>query len=345
MNTNPIYQVLVVANTGLLAAGNKVHDLAVGQLGIFNALTGVSVASTALPDKFFFAVGQDRNGDSVLDNIGKSAGQHILKHMINTVYSKNYDAGSNQVISLDLSSGPFDPQYGEDYTVTFEFKSGKLLQRDGYTLPKKSFTLTLPSTSSGDYPLATFITDLVAEVNKDDEGIITAADAGGSVITFTIGAEAKENTVAGINPYYSFLRQFVVTCSVKNGFEDGGYTLSSTGPVYQQGSGYDIQREEYVAAGWNIQGVYRDSDLLGLFQSAGFTPSAVAATNYWQMRLNYRIPSTSGGFLDYQNEVETLIAIPDSASYQSLINEVYTMANTYLITALLQTGGTLENYS
>ena len=63
--TNPVFQVLVPSgNAALLAAGSTPSSLAVGQLGIFNLHTGLSIDGTALADArdIFMAVGLNLSG-------------------------------------------------------------------------------------------------------------------------------------------------------------------------------------------------------------------------------------------------------------------------------------------
>lgn len=336
MKNNPVFQVLVVSNATILGAGNDVTDLAVGQLGLFNAKTNKSIATTAaLPPDFYFAVGlPDSNGN--LGDIRKSAGETMVKALVERVLSKQYTAPAQQVISLDLSS--FVPQYNEEYVLRLSFQSGQTMNLNGYSNPLKSFVYHTPNTSTGNYPLATFITNLVAAINNQDaEGLVVAADAGSSVVTITIGQEDKEYVINGINRRYDALREFKVTWGLSGGFEtDGVYTISSTGPTFESGSGYDIQQMEYVAGGWiGNPGVYRDSNLNGILASQIKT-YAVQATKYFEMRFHHANSYTSGGSLDYKSNLETVIAIPETTDYETLINALVTMVETYLPDAIDQ---------
>lgn len=339
MKTNPIFQVLVVSNATLKAAAAAIDSLATGQLGVFNADTNLTFTNmAAIPDRFYFAVGAlDADGNQ---DVKKSAGESIRKHLVNIITSKKYVAPSVQTTDIDLTG--YAPEAETEYVVRMEFMSGATLQRDGFTKPVKSFTLSTGVTAP---TLADFIDAFVEEINKDPEGVVVASNVTDTSLLLTFTSEAKVNALAGINPNYTYLRQFSVTTSLKEGFEGAGAVITVTEPVYEQGSGYDLQREEYVAAGWTGNpGLYRDSELNGIFQSAGFAPLAVAGTNYWVMRWNYELPSNSGGFLSYENQVETVIAIPDTAPNQGLINALYVMADTYMA-AQAQTSGLLENYT
>lgn len=338
MKTNPIFQVLVVSNATLKAASNHINDLAAGQLGVYNADTNETFTDmTAIPDRFYFALGTtDANGNQ---DVKKSAGEVIRKHLVNMITSKAYVAPLAQTTGIDLTA--VTPEAETEYVIRMEFMSGATLQRDGFTKPVKSFTLSTGATAPD---RADFIDAWVEEINKDPEGVVIASNDSDIHLILTFGSEAKVNSLAGINPNYTYLRQFAVTTSLKEGFEGAGAVITVNELVYEQGSGYDIQREEYVAAGWSGNpGLYRDSELNGIFQSAGFVPLAVAGTNYWVMRWNYELPSNSGGFLSYQNQVETVVAIPDVEAYRTLIDALNTMNIKMGYQA--QTEGLLENYT
>jgi len=342
MNTNPIFQALVVSYADLLGAGQTLSDLNTGQLGIFDAETNLSVTGSTLPDKFYLAVGAiDGNGNQ---EVKKSAGQYIPKTLINRIDSMAPVGADDQTFYIDLTS--FDPQYGGSYVLHFEFMSGQTMSLNGFQNPSKTFTVDVPSNGSGSYALADFCDLVAAEINNDDEAILTASNTGDVAVTVVVGSETLQASLAGINPRYSFIRQFTCTLGLKGDFETdiANITVTVTPPVFEEGSGYDIQRHEYVAAGWGETGIYRDSQLNGLFRNSGFTPDADANTSYWQMWMNWNFRSTSGGFLNYSNQMETLVAIPDEEEYQTLIDTLVTMAQTYLVTAQEQTQGTISNY-
>ena len=313
MKNNPVFQVLVVSNTSALAAGGKLEELAVGQLGLFNADTNLAVdPNGAFPDKFYFAVGIP-NAAGTLGDIRKSTGEYIRKSKINTAYSQLPVAAASQVHTIALAG--FVPAANKDYVFRLTFMSANTMYMQGFNHPVKSFVVSTGTVAPN---LATFQDLIVAEVNKDVEGLVVASKNSTNVI-FTIGAEDKTATLGGLNPKYAFLRQFKTTLSIGGDFEIGQYTVTTTGPVYEQGSGYDIAQMEYIAGGWNGDpGIYRTGEINGLI---GFnTPIfAVAGTKYWTLRLNYEFESHSGGNLEYSNQLETLIAIPNTAGYAALI--------------------------
>lgn len=306
MKNNPIFQVLVVTNNALRVANGNPWDLAVGQLGIFDAETNKAVTA-AIPDKFYLAVGVANQAGTIGD-IRKSAGEHIKKAMLNSVFSKHPETAADQTIAVDLTG--LVPVVGEDYLIRLSFLSGHILTQNGFALPRKSFVVTATTAVLAD--LVNAITD---EVNKDLEGVVVATDDGATTVTFTIKSEPLAKIVNGINANYSFLRQLKATLALGGQFEyeSANISITDTPPVYAQGSGYDIMQWEYVSGGWKGKpegGIYRTSEVLEQFY--GDTEIFADKTKkYWTMRLNYAYPSNSGGMLEYSNEMETVICIED----------------------------------
>jgi len=127
-NNHP-FQVLVTADdASLLAAGNAVEDLAVGQIGLFNADTNLSIDGTSAVRNFYLAVGVDTLGGSTLNSINESAGQKIQTKNV-TNYKKNvYNAALPQILDFVDYSASCD----EDYAIKLEFKNALLRQRLGF---------------------------------------------------------------------------------------------------------------------------------------------------------------------------------------------------------------------
>lgn len=338
MKNNPIFQVLVVSNTTFLATGNGLNALGVGQIGAFNAETNVSFdPAGTIPDKFYLAVGH------ATDGIRKSAGEYIRRAAVTRAEGQAPVDFSAHVCNVAFSG--FTPDDQTSYTVRVSLNSGKAMQMFGYDNPQKSFTILTGSVAPS---LTAFIDLLVAEINADPEGILTASNVAGTTLRITAGQEAKETTVGGINPHYSYLRNYVIKVACTNGFSDqpSAFTIAYTpteGPAFEQGSGYDIQQLEYVAGGWNGRpGIYRDSELVGLFAAGNFVPLAVGASKYYQLWLEYAQQYSSNGFLDYTNTNQTLIAVPnqdDDINYLALNTALLALAAS--LVGQTTTGGTV----
>ena len=344
MKSNPIFQVLVASNPAILGAGGLPSTLGVGQLGIFNAETNLSFdPAGSIPDKFYFAVGLDTVESGILTDIRRSAGEYISKKLVNTVFGKAPVAGANQVLSLNLTG--FVPD-DVDYTIHTEWISGQLMNLSGFTNPRKSFVIT----GTTGQTLAQFINAFVAYINADEEGLIVASNSGNTHLVLTVGKELKSKTIGGINPRYDFLRQFQVKFAFSDGFEDQPTVVvaANTPAVYEEGSGYDIQQEEYIAGGWiGKPGIYRDSALNGLFATGDFEPLAVKSLMYYQTWFNYNYNSNSGGMLNYSNQMQTLIAVPnttdDNVDFSPLHVKISALAATLIGTDA--TAGYVEAYT
>lgn len=189
---NKVFQVLVAkVDSALLAAGNTVDDLAVGQIGIFDAETNLSLDATATTKKnFYIAVGVDSNGDSAVDKFMFSAGQHIQKDYIRNVELKNYVAPVNQVIDISNFS---DVKNAAEYTVKLEFRNQQIYQRQGTNQYTKSFSVVTTGDTSVN-PVFDMITKMLAEFNADESGIFTAeAVVGKTTIAVTTSPTASAN--------------------------------------------------------------------------------------------------------------------------------------------------------
>ena len=331
MKNNPVFQVLVVSQTTAAAAGAALDALTVGQLGVFNAETNLAVdPNGVLPDKFYFAVGIP-NTSGTLGDIRKSTGEYIKKALINTIYTQTANTPSDGVTTLDLTG--FTPAASKEYVIRFNFMSAETMGMQGFNHPVKSFVI---STTTVAPSLSAFLDLIVTEVNNDVEQLVVAAKVGDTV-TFTVAADDKVTALAGLNPKYHFLRQYVVKTSIGGDFLPENYTLTVVDPVYEQGAAYDIAQWEYIAGGWNGNpGIFRESNLTS-FIGYGTDIFAVAGTYYWTMRWNYEFFSHSGGNLPYYNQLETVIAIPQTDAYAALIAILVDM-----ITAHNPTSGTIE---
>jgi hypothetical protein len=136
-------------------------------------------------------------------------------------------------------------------------------------------------------------------------------------IKLTTNAQTRTNGNNSINVKYA---KAIVgfTTSLIDGFECNGTATTVTQPQAVEGSGYDLKQLEYFAQGWGVPGPYRTNAITGLPNSAEsfITESA----KYTQISLAYDQFSV-GGWLEYLNNLETIIAIPcaDSTTLTGLV--------------------------
>lgn len=174
---NDVFQVLVTSgNAALLAAGNKVTNLAVGQIGLFDANTNLSTTGSPKPKSFYLAVGLDTDGDTVLDDVAKSAGSHIQSKNIVHYSYRPHTPGRPMIVVLKDYTADCETEYG----IKLELRNQNIYRTQGYNQFTKSYIVKTgccdgcePTCPSGD---ANEITKLLKlEINNDPNGLVTAA--------------------------------------------------------------------------------------------------------------------------------------------------------------------------
>lgn len=173
---NHVFQVLVTTgNQAVLTAGNRVADLAPGQIGVFDYDTNLSLNSSSTSRNFYLAVGLDTDGDTVTDDIVKSRGTHIQGK--NTVYYtyRPHTPGRPMKVVLKNYTAECETEYG----IKLELRNQEIYRTQGYNQFTKTYSIMTsccsdcaPTCPSGD---ANEITKLLKiNVNNDPTGLITA---------------------------------------------------------------------------------------------------------------------------------------------------------------------------
>lgn len=206
--TNPVSQVLVTSgDQGLLAAGNPVSALAVGQLGIFNFHTGLSIdgSNLALANDVFLAVGLDPLGTGGLSDVAFSAGQMIQASRFppKSLTFKGYVATLPKIIDL----GGFKAKCETDYAVKIEFRNGQTYVENGYNQFTKTFNYQTGCCADqcepcGDGNCVELAKGLVANVNADPDKLATASYFVYALLaTVNTAPTADANTTLTIGTY------------------------------------------------------------------------------------------------------------------------------------------------
>lgn len=352
---NDVFQVLPTSgNQALASNGATVEDLLPGQLGVFNAETGLAYA-TAVPagtKSIFLAVGVDKTGSGNLEDIRTSAGQFIQTAGITDLTFKPHTAGQPMKVTV----GNFKAEADTEYGVRVEFRNAKINRIQGYNQFSKAFLVKTPCatdcTTGCDSLDANVLTQLfVANINADVSKLIlaqpvarqaltilvhgTSVDyAAGAVmtdadvealITFNLTALAADKVFAdfqlvsqplaignycSINLHYYKLLETVLIVSLIEGFGCSGATTINQYPVYEEGSGVNVQQKEYHASGWAGSGPYKLSQVTGMgYENIQYL--SVKGTTYDQFILQYAQTSESG-WLEYSNVLSTVIATPEA---------------------------------
>lgn len=161
-------------------------------------------------------------------------------------------------------------------------------------------------------------------VNYAAGDVMTDADVE-ALITFNLTALAADQVFAdfqlvsqplaignycSINLHYYKLLETVLIVSLIEGFGCSGATTINQYPVYEEGSGVNIQQKEYHASGWAGSGPYKLSQVTGMgYENIQYL--AVKGTTYDQFILQYAQTSESG-WLEYSNVLSTVLAIPEA---------------------------------
>jgi len=175
---NDVFQVLVTSgNQAVLPAGGKVTALAPGQIGFFDYETNLSfVAATAGTKRnFYVAVGVDADGDTITDEIQKSAGSHIQKKGIAYYTYRPHTPGQNMIVNIANYTADCETVYG----VKLELRNQEIYRTQGYNQFWKTYAIKTsccegctPTCPSGD---ANEITKLLKlEINNDSDGLVVA---------------------------------------------------------------------------------------------------------------------------------------------------------------------------
>jgi hypothetical protein len=350
---NDVFQVLPTrGNQALATTGSTVDSLLPGQLGVFDASTGLAYA-TAVPagtKAITLAVGVG-NG-SVLTDIRTSAGQFIQTKGITDLTFKPHTAGRPMKVTV----GSFKAECDTEYGVRVEFRNAKINRIQGFNQFSKAYMVTTPccdDCAGGCGSLdANVLTQLfVANINADESGLVlaqavarqalvaathgTASDyAAGDVLTdadvaalvnFNLTAVDADKVFAdfqlvsqplaignycSINLHYYKLLETVLVVSLIEGFGCSGATTINQYPVFEEGSGVNIQQKEYHASGWAGSGPYKLSQVTGMgYENINYL--SVKGTTYDQFIVQYNQTSESG-WQEYSNVLSTVIAIPEA---------------------------------
>jgi hypothetical protein len=350
---NDVFQVLPTrGNQALATTGSTVDSLLPGQLGVFDASTGLAYA-TAVPagtKAITLAVGVG-NG-SVLTDIRTSAGQFIQTKGITDLTFKPHTAGRPMKVTV----GGFKAECDTEYGVRVEFRNAKINRIQGFNQFSKAYMVTTPccdDCTGGCGSLdANVLTQLfLANINADESGLVLAqavarqalvAATHGTSVDYAVGAIMTDADVAAlvefnktaleanqvfadfqlvsqplaignycsINLHYYKLLETVLVVSLIEGFGCSGATTINQYPVFEEGSGVNIQQKEYHASGWAGSGPYKLSQVTGMgYENINYL--SVKGTTYDQFIVQYNQTSESG-WQEYSNVLSTVIAIPEA---------------------------------
>mgnify|MGYP000259413324 CR=1 FL=1 len=172
---NDVFQILVTkGNQAVLPAGANVGTLAIGQIGVFDASTHESLDGSKATKEFYLAVGMDKDGDTVMDDINTSAGQLIQTNNMRFFSFRPHTAPRPMIVELsDLKAG-----CETDYALKLEFRNSVIYRRQGYNQFSHAYTVrTAPCDDCAECATGNcgdLVKRLLEAINADEKGLITA---------------------------------------------------------------------------------------------------------------------------------------------------------------------------
>lgn len=347
---NDVFQMLVTkGNKTALGKEKKVEELAVGQIGVFDADTNLSIDGTTPTRSFYIAVGANKNGGDTMDSINQSAGEYIQTKNIKAYSYRPHTPGKPMIVEIS----DFKAEKDTEYAIKINFSNQRIYAMQGSLQFIHTYVVrtacgnSCNSCNNGD--CNELVKLFVEAINKDPNGLIKAEaiKAADNSVVADIDAFIKENAAVNsdddstndvclkirlttvplkikdfcaINSSYFNYRETDITVSLAQGFSCNGKVVVTQEPAYEEGSGYDVKQREYKAGGWNGRpGVYRVSETT-LLPFGDFNYFADANVKYDRLAIEYQNES-SGGWLDYRNDLATEIAIPtaDTTTRDALI--------------------------
>lgn len=349
---NDVFQVLVTkGNLALLAAGAAPETLAVGQLGVFDANTHLSVTAS-VPREYYFALGVDTAGGATLDDIKTSAGQMIQSKRIFNKSYKPHSAGRPKIVKV----GGYTAECDKDYGIRVEFRNSRIYRIQGHNQFSEAYVVRTPCcddcASGCDSLDSNILTQaLVKNVNETSGGkliaqavarqAIVAATVGTSV-DYALGAAISDADIAVLiawnaveantTKYYTdfTLTSVPIKITDKNVVSLGYHTFLQTDLIVSRIDGFgcaggavtivqELAQEE--GSGLTIQHKeYHASAWSGagpyvqseITGMAKYIPTlAVPTGTYDQFILEYDQKSESG-WLEYENPMSTIFAVPEA---------------------------------
>ena len=349
---NDVFQVLVTSgNQAPLAAGNRLGDLAPGQIGVFDFDTNVSLDVATAPGKrnYYLAVGIDTDGDTVTDEVMKSAGSHVQKKNVQFYSFRSYTPGQPMIVTLKDYTADCETEYG----IKLEFRNQEIYRSQGYNQFTKAYTMVTsccdgctPTCPSGD---ANEITkQLKYLINIDELGLVTAEAVArqpltilthGTSVDYATGDVVSDADVDAIMAYnatqadpadyvYTDLQITTVTqkvnsfCSVNLKYfypretviiasKIEGFKCTGTLEVTQQAAFEEGAGYDIKQKEYMADGWKTSPYRLSTLNGVAkdIAYNAVATTKYDQIHLTYDQYSI-GAWLEYYNNLATTIAIP-----------------------------------
>lgn len=300
---------LIAVPTALGSQDDTRADIASGELGIFNARTGVVIDAdpgAPLAKEIQFIMNSANQGfiESPVISLAR----------LNSVTKQAYAAGEPAKITVTLPAIGTDTdaviEQGEVVGVKIAIEAGDSYQHVGMNRIWKHFYVDAKSTAN------LTAAALVTLINADDESIANGgfilASASTNVVTITF-AFTNDDASIPVNGKTAMAVPSHTSITVNDNITGTVTTAFS----FAQGKGAYIQTLEKMAAGYiNGSGINEYRYLPGDPTYPMFTPDAVVGTNYTLYVLNFDIDFAEN--IGLMNNFEFMIATASSGVVTAL---------------------------
>lgn len=319
-------------NQAVLAAGQPLSALAEGQIGFFSYPGDIALAGTENVRDFYIGVGVSP------EEVNYSGGQFIQTRNIQNVSFRPHTASREQITIIKDFCGSCD----ENYILNVQFENQEIYRHQGFVQFSKNYSFVTPccskcgcdcSCSTGDCNL--IVKGLVEAVNDDKDQLLKAtplddtgapiADIDAWIATQEAAADADKKCAqiqleglpngmrsnCGLNLNHFYPRGTSFKVYPKSGFECN-FSQETTQEVgYEEGHGHDVLHREMVHATNNAgaSSHYYTSPNTGL--PTEFPTMADSSVMYDQFAIE-TFHRTESGWLEYENAVGTILAIPEA---------------------------------
>lgn len=347
MSRNNAISTILVAdnNTAVLAKDLKPDALTVGQLGVFDANTGLSVdATSASPREFFLAVG-------LVNDIKVSAGQYIQRDGVVTYNFREHSAAQPMIVKV----ANYLAECETTYAIRVEFRNQQIYRTQGHNQFSKTYAIktdccdTCETCYSADANEVTL--KMVAEINLDESNLITAKavarqdvtiedhgtsadiDAGEDIsdadiavliafnalettadedkvytdIVITASEQAINQFAGSVNLLYYNPRGTALIISVVDGFNCNSGVETIQELAFEEGNGYDLAQKEWHAGGVQYNQPYVLNDTGVPYETPTY---ANKSEKYDQFVIEYDFTSQMNG-KNYHAQLDTIVAVPN----------------------------------
>lgn len=198
---NDVFRVLPVTNCTLLPAtgGNSIEDLAVGQLGAFDAATNLAVSelTNPMPKEIYFAVAYETASGAI--DYRTSAGQMIQRKGVVGFTQKLCSTGAPMKVTV----GNFTAQCDTEYGIRVEFRNARINRIQGYNQFSKAYMVTTPccddcAEGCGSLDANVLTQLLIANINADEAGLVLAQAVARQALNDTVHGTSVDYTIGQV---------------------------------------------------------------------------------------------------------------------------------------------------